>query len=89
MLLTNEERVCTIKLRSATGGEDMLNSNKIKGRMREMGFVQADIAKRLGLAEPTVSLKINGKRPMDLDEARELAEMLNIDNSEFGSYFFA
>lgn len=67
----------------------MLNANKIKGRMKEMGIIQSDVAKRLGLAEPTVSQKINGKRPMDLDEARELARMLNIDNSEFGAYFFS
>lgn len=67
----------------------MLNANKIKGRIKELGLVQSDIAKKLGLAEPTVSQKINGKRPMNLDEARELAEMLGIDNSEFGSYFFS
>lgn len=67
----------------------MLNSNKIKGRMKELGIVQADVAKRLNLAEPTVSLKINGKRPMDLDEARALAEMLQIDNCDFGAYFFS
>lgn len=67
----------------------MLNSNKIKGRMKELGIVQADVAKRLNLAEPTVSQKINGKRPMDLDEARALAEMLHIENSEFGVYFFS
>lgn len=67
----------------------MLNSNKIKGRMKEMGIIQADVAKRLNLAEPTVSQKLNGKRPMDLDEARVLAEMLKIDNSDFGLYFFS
>ncbi len=67
----------------------MLNTNKIKGRMKELGFVQADVAKRLKLAELTVSQKINGKRPMDLNEARALAEMLHIDNSEFGTYFFS
>lgn len=67
----------------------MLNTNKIKGRMRELGIVQADVARRLNLAEPTVSQKINGKRPMDLEEARALADMLRIDNSEFGTYFFS
>ena len=66
----------------------MLNTDKIKGRMRELGIVQADVAKRLNLAEPTVCQKINGKRPMDLDEAKALAEMLVIDKSEFGTYFF-
>lgn len=67
----------------------MLNTNKIKGRMRELGLVQSDVAKCLGLAGPTVSQKINGKRPMDLDEAKALADILKIENSEFGSYFFA
>ena len=67
----------------------MLNTNKIKGRMRELGIVQADVARRLNLAEPTVSQKINGKRPMDLEEARALADMLRIDNSECGAYFFS
>lgn len=67
----------------------MLNTNKIKGRMREMGIVQADVARRLNLAEPTVCQKINGRRPMDLGEAKALAEMLKIENSEFGAYFFS
>lgn len=66
----------------------MLNTNKIKGRMKELGIVQADVAKRLELAEPTVSQKINGKRPMDLNEARALADMLHIGNEDFGAYFF-
>lgn len=66
----------------------MINSNKIKGRMRELGIIQADVAKRLNLAEASVSLKLSCKRPMDLDEARELAEMLNISNEDFGTYFF-
>lgn len=66
----------------------MLNGNKIKGRMKELGIVQADVAKRLNLAEATISLKLSGKRPMDLDEAQQLAEMLGIANEEFGIYFF-
>lgn len=66
----------------------MINGNKIKGRMRELGIVQADVAKQLKIAEATVSLKLNGKRPMDLDEARELAIMLDIQSSDFGAYFF-
>jgi predicted transcriptional regulator len=67
----------------------MINTRKIKGRMQELGVLQADVAKTLGLAEPTVSQKINGKRPMDLDEAKKLAQMLNIDKCDFGAYFFS
>ncbi len=43
----------------------------------------------LGIAPPTVSQKINGIRPMDLEEAKIIAEKLNIDASDFGNYFFA
>lgn len=67
----------------------MINTNKLKGRMRELGIVQKDVAERLNLAAPTVSQKLNGVRPMDLDEAKALAEMLKIKDSDFGSYFFA
>lgn len=66
----------------------MLNGNKIKGRMRELGVIQADVAKELNLAEASVSLKLSGKRPMDLDEAKKLADLLNISKEEFGAYFF-
>ncbi len=67
----------------------MLNSQMIIDRMREMGIVQKDAAEALGLATPTVSQKINGIRPMDLDEARKLASMLGITSGEFGEYFFS
>jgi len=67
----------------------MVNANKIKGRMKELGLVQKDVASALGLSAPTISQKINGIRPMDLDEARDLAQLLKIPDNEFGSYFFA
>lgn len=66
----------------------MLNGSKIKGRMRELGIVQADVAKQLNIAEATVSQKLSGKRPMFLDEAEELAKMLKISDEQFGTYFF-
>ena len=60
------------KLQNATnrGGEKMVNTNKIKGRMRELEITQADVAKCLNIAQPTVNQKINNIRPFDLDEAR-------------------
>ncbi len=66
----------------------MINANKIKGRMKELGIVQKDVAEFLGIATPTVSQKINGIRPMDLDEARKLANLLQLKDDEFGAYFF-
>ena len=66
----------------------MLNSEMIKARMKEKNVTQKDIAVILGIAAPTVSQKINGVRPMDLEEARRIAEKLDIVPSEFGRYFF-
>ena len=63
----------------------MINSNKIKGRMVEMGITQKDVARTLNIAPPTVSQKINNVRPMDLNEAEILAKMLQIRPDEFGT----
>ncbi len=67
----------------------MINSNKIKGRMVELGVTQKDVAQHLGIAAPTVSQKINNIRPMDLTEAEKMAQMLKIPEEEFGEYFFS
>lgn len=66
----------------------MVNTNKLKGRMAELQLTQKDIAIGLGLAQPTVNQKINNIRPMDLNEAEKLSEILKIPTSEFGVYFF-
>ncbi|MBQ7534106.1 MAG: helix-turn-helix transcriptional regulator [Stomatobaculum sp.] len=67
----------------------MPNTQLIKERMNEKGIQQKDFAEALGIAAPTVSQKINGVRPMNLDEARKIAAMLGIYSGEFGRYFFA
>lgn len=67
----------------------MINSNKLKGRMVELGITQKDMAKYLGIATPTVSQKINNIRSMDLVEAEKIATMLKITEEEFGEYFFS
>ena len=75
--------------RNGEGGEDMPNAQLIKERMSEKGIAQKDLAEAMGIAAPTVSQKINGIRPMNLDEARTMAAMLGIESGEFGRYFFA
>jgi len=65
----------------------MVNTNKLKGRLVEKGYKQADAANHLEMAQPTFNQKINNIRPMDLDEAERLAEFLDITNEEFPSFF--
>lgn len=67
----------------------MINSNKLKGRMKELEITQADVAKHLNIAQPTANQKINNARPFDLDEVEKLCDLLHIEPYEFGDYFFA
>ncbi len=67
----------------------MLNVSKVRGRMAELNLTQKDVAKALGIAAPTASQKLNRVRPMDLDEAEKLADLLQIEGTQFGEYFFA
>lgn len=67
----------------------MVDSNKLKGIMREKQMSQADAARILGISQCTVNQKINNIRPFFLDEAEKLAGALGIDSGGFGAYFFA
>ena len=67
----------------------MPNSELIKKQMKEKGVTQKDLAEAIGIAAPTVSQKINGIRPLDLSEARIIAEKLEINAGEFGEFFFS
>ena len=67
----------------------MVNTNKIKGRMKELEITQADVAKALNIAQPTANQKINNIRPFDLEEAETLTKLLDIAPEDFGVYFFA
>lgn len=67
----------------------MLNIDKVRGRMAELRLTQKDVARALGIAVATASQKLNRVRPMDLDEAEKLAELLQLDDAAFGEYFFS
>lgn len=67
----------------------MVNTAKIMNRMKEVGVTQERIAEALKIARPTVSQKLRNVRPMYLDEAERLSELLEIEAANFGEYFFA
>lgn len=79
-----------MELHCATaGGEKVVNSDKLKGLMREKRITQADIAEKLGIKPCTVNQKLNNIRGMDLEEAEKICDILNIDVGDFGTYFFS
>lgn len=66
----------------------MVASQEISARIKALGRTQKEIAKEMGLSQGTLSLKINNERPFFLDEACQLAEILDI-REEFFAYFFS
>lgn len=67
----------------------MVNSKLLKLRAKNMGVRQLDLAEALGIKQSSVNLKINNQRPMTVDEAEIIAELLNISDEMFGVYFFS
>lgn len=67
----------------------MVNTNKLKSRLVEMGYTQKDLAEELGIATATMNQKLNNVRPLKLSEAYTIANFLKILDSDFKSYFFA
>lgn len=67
----------------------MINTKKLKARMVELDLGQKTVADALKIAQATLSQKLNGIRPMYLDEAEALADLLEIEDDQFGSYFFS
>lgn len=78
-----------VALRNPVKGDDkMVNAARLKGRMREKCLTQSACAERLHIRTPTFNQKLNNIRAFSLQQAEELANMLEIKDSEFGSYFF-
>lgn len=67
----------------------MINTNKIKGRLKELCLTQSDVAKAMNLSQSTVTQKINKTRPLTILEAEKLSEILKIDDEQYKEYFFA
>lgn len=67
----------------------MVNTDKLKGRIRELRKTQKDCAEFLGIKAPTFNQKVNNVRQFSLSEAQRLRTLLDIPDEEFAEYFFA
>lgn len=67
----------------------MVNTAKIKERMKQLGIRQSDVASCLGIQQATANQKINNVRCLSLAEADKMQRLLGITAEEFASYFFA
>lgn len=62
--------------------------SKLLGRIKECGFTQESLAKRIGIAESSMCLKLNNKADFRRIEVFLICEALKIAVSEIGVYFF-
>ena len=60
-----------------------MQTNRLKGKIIEAGLTQEALAAQLRMSKNTLSNKINGKSPFNMDEAVQICSILNIrDNAE-------
>lgn len=64
------------------------NYNKLRGKIRECGLTQEDLAKKINVAPTTLSLKLNNSSEFTQSEIRAICTLLNISGTELESYFF-
>lgn len=62
--------------------------SKLLGRIRECGFTQESLAKRIGIAKSSMCLKLNNKANFTHPEVFLICEALNIEAGKIGVYFF-
>ena len=62
--------------------------SKLLGRIKECGFTQETLAKRIGIAESSMCLKLNNKAGFRHREIFLICEVLKIAEDEIGVYFF-
>lgn len=63
----------------------MINANKIRARIVELGMNQKQVAAQIGMSEKTFSIKMNNGK-FGLDEADKMIEVLKIEKPD--NYFF-
>ena len=64
----------------------MTNTNLLKGKIREKGYTQSEIASQLSISHTSMNYKINNKRMFTVGEIAKLCRILEISDKDI--YFF-
>nr|DAJ63489.1 MAG TPA: Protein of unknown function (DUF739) [Caudoviricetes sp.] len=62
--------------------------SKLRGRIREICGTDQHFAELMGVANATISAKLNNKSEFSQQEIFKAVEILNLDSSDISSYFF-
>ncbi len=65
-----------------------MDYNRLLGAAKARGLTQKKLAQAAGMAETTMSLKINGRYPFTANEIRNIVDVLHIPPEQIGAYFF-
>ena len=66
----------------------MVNTQALRARMKELDVKNQDVADAIGCAEVTARQKLNNTRAFTLQEAETVQKLLQIQDADFGFYFF-
>lgn len=66
----------------------MFDYSKLKGRMKEKGYTQEDIANHINISKSTISLRLNNQALFIQDEISKIIGLLDIPCEEIKEYFF-
>lgn len=53
--------------------------SNLKAEMKRGGFTLETVSRKLGITLGTLSLKLNGKYPVTLNEAKKIKEIIGVD----------
>ena len=62
---------------------------KLRGRVKEKGMTENELARAINLSPSSLSCRLSGKVDWTLPEMRAVCDVLDIELSEVGTYFFA
>lgn len=65
-----------------------MNYGRLLGRMRAKGYTQETLAKAIPMSAGHLNRKLNGDYQFKQFEIKRICELLEIDSTEIGDFFF-
>ena len=66
-----------------------MNYSALRGRIRDCGLTQKEVASRIGISEGQLNRKLAGEFVFRQDEIDRIIALLNINPIDIGRYFFS
>lgn len=66
--------------KTGTGGELNMDINKLRSKISLRGITQAELARKIGISENTMSAKLNNRGHFDTLQVASICEVLHIND---------